>query len=102
MKQKKAPVRMCIGCHENKPKKELLRIVKVAQKLLDEGKMEDSICLDTTGKIAGRGAYICSNIDCLKAARKSRKLEREFETAIDDALYESLMKKMEGISGSSQ
>ena len=40
------------------------------------------MCVDATGKKSGRGAYICPNAECLKKARKSRALERAFETAI--------------------
>lgn len=99
MKQKKIPMRTCIGCHTSKPKKELLRIVKVSEKLLQEGKVQDPICLDPTGKLAGRGAYICYDATCLKTARKSRKLEREFETTIAEELYESLVREMEDLHG---
>ena len=60
MKVKKIPMRMCLGCSEMKPKRELIRVVKSA---------EGEISLDLTGKKNGRGAYICENIECLKAAR---------------------------------
>ena len=99
MKQKKIPMRKCIGCGSSKPKKELLRIVKVSEKMLEEGKVTEPICLDPTGKLAGRGAYICYDPACLKAARKSKRLEREFETTITDALYESLLCEMEDVDG---
>lgn len=99
MKQKKIPMRTCVGCRTSKPKKELLRIVKVSEKLLAEGKVTAPVCLDPTGKLAGRGAYICYDPACLAAARKSRRLEREFETSIDDGLYDSLMGEMEGMDG---
>ena len=51
MKNKKVPMRLCIGCGELKMKSELVRIVKT---------VEDEICLDDTGKKNGRGAYICN------------------------------------------
>ena len=38
----------------------------------------------------GRGAYICDDINCLEKAIKAKKLERVFETSIDDEIYESL------------
>ena len=98
MKQKKIPMRKCIGCGTIKPKKELLRIVRVSEKLLEE-KGTEPICLDPTGKLAGRGAYICYNPACLKAARKSKRLEREFETSIAECLYDSLLQEMEDMHG---
>ena len=73
--QKRIPLRMCTGCGEMKPKKELLRIVKTP---------ENEIALDFTGKKSGRGAYICKNVDCLKKSRKSKKLERTFSLQIPD------------------
>ncbi|NMA33056.1 MAG: YlxR family protein [Clostridiaceae bacterium] len=86
MKKKRIPLRMCIGCHEMKPKKELIRIVR---------DKEGTISVDLTGKKSGRGAYICRNIDCLRNARKSKKLERAFETAMDETVYEALEGQME-------
>ena len=70
LKPKKIPMRMCVGCHEMKPKKELTRIVRSP---------EGEVSLDPTGKKSGRGAYLCGDINCLKKARKTRALERKFE-----------------------
>ncbi len=81
MKVKKIPMRMCLGCGEMKPKRELIRIVKPA---------EGDISLDLTGKKNGRGAYICRSADCLRLARKARKLEKSFQCRIDDAVYDSM------------
>ena len=64
MKTKKIPMRMCLGCSEMKPKKELIRIVTDP---------EGNVSVDPTGKKAGRGAYICKSTDCLKKAGKSKK-----------------------------
>lgn len=79
MQQKKIPMRKCIGCNESKSKKELVRIVRSP---------EGEICIDTTGKKNGRGAYICNDAACLKKARKSKRLERTFECSIPDAVYD--------------
>ena len=57
MQTKKIPMRMCTGCGEMKPKRELVRVVKNS---------EGEISLDLTGKAQGRGAYVCRSIDCLK------------------------------------
>lgn len=81
MKQKKIPMRRCNGCNEQKPKKELIRIVKSP---------EGEISLDLTGKKSGRGAYICHNIDCLRKVRKSRRIDKTFEMTIPDEVYNSL------------
>ena len=78
---KNLPKRTCIGCSEVKLKKELIRIVK---------NKEGQISIDKTGKANGRGAYICDNIECLEKAIKTKKLERTFETQIDDNIYNEL------------
>ena len=78
---KKIPLRRCIGCFESKPKNELYRIVKTP---------EGEILLYKTGKKNGRGAYICSNKDCLEKAIKAKRLEKEFETKISDEIYDEL------------
>ena len=66
MKTKKIPMRMCLGCGEMKPKRELIRVVK---------SKEGDISLDLTGKKSGRGAYICKSVECFEKARKARKFE---------------------------
>lgn len=78
---KKIPQRTCLGCKEIKPKKELIRIVKQS-----DGK----IFIDKTGKANGRGAYICNNVECLDKAIKSKRLDKNFETEINNEIYESL------------
>ena len=89
VKIKKIPARMCVGCHEMKPKKELVRIVKSENK---------SITIDTTGKKPGRGAYICYDINCLEKARKGSKLEKAFERTIDKEIYDNLREELEKIN----
>ncbi|MEG0730600.1 hypothetical protein SAMN02745196_00339 [Clostridium collagenovorans DSM 3089] len=81
MKQKKIPQRMCIGCMEMKPKKELIRVVKNS---------EDEICVDLTGKKPGRGAYICKCNECLEKAIKSNRLAKNLSHKIDEEIYERL------------
>ena len=85
MQPKKIPLRMGTGCGEHKPKKELLRVVKSP---------EGAISLDHTGKKPGRGAYICGSPDCLKKARKARRLERAFSCAIPPEVYDGLEKEL--------
>ncbi|TYQ13040.1 UNVERIFIED_CONTAM: hypothetical protein Cloal_4089 [Acetivibrio alkalicellulosi] len=86
MKMKKIPMRMCIGCQEMKPKKELIRIVK---------NKENEISIDFMGKKPGRGAYVCKITDCFEKARRAKRLERAFETSIDDEIYEALKRELE-------
>lgn len=82
---KKIPLRKCTGCDEMKPKKELIRIVKSP---------EGEISLDRTGRSPGRGAYICPDAECLKKARKARRLEKAFSSPIPEEVYDSLEKEL--------
>ncbi len=90
MKQKKVPLRMCLGCQEMKPKRELIRIVK---------NKENEISVDASGKKQGRGAYICKSPECFEKARKGKRLEKAFETKIDEDIYEMLKQQLEGMNG---
>lgn len=82
---KRTPLRMCTGCGEMKAKKELVRVVR---------SKEGEISLDLTGKKSGRGAYVCHSLDCLKKARKSRRIERSFQCQIPDEVYDSMEREM--------
>lgn len=81
MKTKKVPMRMCLGCGEMKPKRELIRVVK---------SKEGDISLDLTGRKSGRGAYICRDIECFQKARKARKFEKTFSCRISEEIYDSM------------
>lgn len=85
MKTKKVPERMCTGCMEMKPKKDLIRIVR---------SKEGEISLDLVGKKPGRGAYICKNIECLEKAVKTKRLEKNLEVKIDEEIYSKLREEI--------
>lgn len=85
MKTKKIPMRMCLGCGEMRPKRELIRVVK---------SKEGDISLDLTGKKSGRGAYICKSVECFEKARKARKFERSFSCMISEDIYNSMEGKL--------
>ena len=78
---KKVPLRTCMGCNAKKTKKELIRIVK---------DKDGKIMVDKTGKLSGRGAYICEDVTCFDKVIKSKRLERTLESSIDKEVYESL------------
>lgn len=80
-KEKKIPMRMCVGCGQMLPKRQLIRIVKAP---------EGTVSLDFTGKKSGRGAYICKSAECLEKARKSRRLEKSFSCKIDTSIYDAM------------
>ena len=84
------PQRQCVGCREMKDKKGLLRVVRSP---------EGAVSLDFGGKKPGRGAYVCHNGECRKKARKSRALERAFETAIPPEVYDAMETELGGADG---
>ncbi len=86
MQQKKIPMRQCLGCREQKAKKDLIRVVRSP---------EGAISLDFRGKASGRGAYVCPQADCLKKAIRARAIERALDCAIPAEVYEQLEKQME-------
>lgn len=88
MAVKKIPMRMCTGCREMKPKKELVRVVKTS---------EGEIRLDTTGKLNGRGAYICKDKECLNKARKMSAFSRAFEMSVPNEIYNQLETELDNI-----
>ncbi len=85
MREKKIPMRKCTGCGEMKPKIELIRVVKSP---------EGEISLDLTGKKSGRGAYVCRSKECFDKARKSKRFEKAFETAIPDSVYDDMAQQL--------
>lgn len=94
---KKVPLRKCSGCGEMKPKRELIRVVRSPEKRDENGTLLSGgeISLDLTGKAAGRGAYLCKNPDCLKAARKARRFERSFGCRIPDEVFERMSAELD-------
>lgn len=85
MKTKKIPSRICVGCKQAKEKQSMIRVVK---------NTEQGISLDETGRMNGRGAYICKNIACLELALKSKGLERSLKTVIPSEVIGSLREEM--------
>ncbi|MBN2851588.1 MAG: YlxR family protein [Clostridia bacterium] len=81
MKSKKVPLRMCVACREKMPKKQLIRIVKTK---------ENGILVDVTGKVSGKGAYICKETECLEKVQKTKFLSKFFEQEVPDKVYKDL------------
>lgn len=84
---KKIPQRTCIGCNVKKNKNELMRIVK---------NKNGEIKIDKTGKLDGRGTYICKSEECLSKAIKNKRMAKTFETEIENSIYENIKKEIIG------
>lgn len=83
---RKVPLRKCTGCGEMKEKRELVRVVR---------SKEGEVSLDLVGKKPGRGAYICKNAECLKLAKKAKRIERALDCQISPELYDIMEKEIE-------
>ncbi len=88
MKPKKIPMRMCVGCREMKPKKELIRVVRAP---------DGSVSMDPVGKKPGRGAYVCRNAACLQRAIKQRQLERQLEVQLTEEVAAQLRQELDSL-----
>lgn len=86
MAVRKIPLRKCTGCNTMKEKRELVRVVR---------SKDGEVSLDLVGKKPGRGAYICKDINCLKLARKAKRIERALDCEISPELYDMMEKEIE-------
>ena len=86
MAEKKVPLRRCVGCNEQKSKKEFVRVIRTP---------EGEILLDESGKANGRGVYLCPKKSCLQMAKKAKRLERNLKVAIPDEIWTRLEEKLE-------
>ena len=78
--------RTCVACRTEAPKRALVRVVRTP---------DGSAVVDVTGKLPGRGAYICLNVECLHKARKTGALSRALKTTLTDACWEELERCIE-------
>ena len=85
---KKIPSRQCVGCRESRTKRELIRVIRTP---------EGQVALDETGRMNGRGAYLCRRVECLQKARRSRGLERSLKVTIPDEIYDRLEEELRDI-----
>ena len=84
--EKKVPIRTCIACKTAKPKKELIRVVK----------FNDQIKLDLTGKLNGRGAYVCNDENCIQKLKKQKLLNRALSLQVEESVYDKILEDFLG------
>ena len=85
MENKKVPLRQCIVCRESKPKKELIRIVRT---------VDNNFVVDKTGRVNGRGSYICNSDECFKKLFKQKFLNKTFKLNIPQEVYDNLKEQL--------
>ena len=83
---KKVPMRTCIACRSEKPKKELIRVVRSGEE----------INLDLTGRANGRGAYVCNDKNCIEKLKKGRLLNKTFSCPVPDETYDRIVEEFLG------
>ena len=86
--EKSSPQRTCIGCRQVRDKRELIRVVRTP---------EGNFCLDRSGKMNGRGAYLCPKKECIELALKKGSLAKSFRTAVPAAIKEILTEEWKKI-----
>lgn len=79
--EKKVPIRTCIVCKKALAKKELNRIVKSGEEIF----------FDKTGRANGRGAYVCSDPECMKKLKKQKVLNRVFSCQVEPEVYDKIV-----------
>ncbi len=84
--KKKTPLRMCLACRQMLPKRELTRVVR---------DQSGNVSVDTGGKAAGRGAYLCFKPECLEKLFKQRLLNRNYSCEIPAEVYQDLRSQIE-------
>lgn len=82
---KKVPLRKCIGCSEMKPKKDLIRVIRTPESVIE---------IDFTGRKNGRGAYLCRNENCLNRAIKTKQLNRSLQAEITEDILIRIKKEL--------
>ena len=73
-RRKHVPLRTCIACYRQRPKRELIRVVHTPEGTID---------IDPRGKRPGRGAYLCSDSHCWEVALEQGKLARALRCQVD-------------------
>lgn len=79
--KRKVPMRKCVVTNSLHPKKELVRIVRQS---------DQTVAIDPSGKLNGRGAYIALDPSLVAIAKEKRIFERQLEVTIPDQFYEEL------------
>ena len=86
MRTRKPPMRLCLGCGQQRQKRELVRVVRTPA---------GEVRVDPTGKLSGRGAYICPDPECLRLAIKNQRLSRALEAELPPDIVATLAARLE-------
>lgn len=90
VKKRRVPMRLCVGCQQARPKREMIRVVRTP---------DGEVGVDPTGKRSGRGAYVCPDPDCLEKAVRGKRLEKALECQVSPAIIETLREGLKAGDG---
>jgi len=86
IKPRPAPIRTCVACRQTDEKRDLFRVVRLP---------DGTTVHDTKGKLSGRGAYVCAEIECITNAKKRRQLERSLKViSIPEEVFQVLLDRV--------
>lgn len=80
-RRKHVPLRRCIACGEQRPKRDMMRVVRTPAGHID---------IDAAPKAAGRGAYVCRTEECLSKASDGKAIRRALEVPLPESAAELL------------
>ena len=83
--EKRVPLRQCLGCRQMKSKRDLVRIIRTK---------DGQVLFDSTGKLSGRGAYVCNSVSCFEKANKSGAFSKALGAAIPDDVLNLVRNQM--------
>ena len=75
------PTRTCVACRTERQKRDLVRVVRSP---------DGTVMLDLSGRLPGRGAYLCADGSCWKAAVRKRSIERALDVTLPPELVARL------------
>lgn len=90
---RKIPARTCVACHKMRPKRELVRVVRTPA---------GEVKVDVTGKVSGRGAYVCPDPNCVEVGLREGRIQHALEVVISDAVAAELKRVAEASARSQQ
>jgi predicted RNA-binding protein YlxR (DUF448 family) len=96
MRPRHVPMRTCIGCQQEQPKRQLVRVVRSP---------DGGVAVDPTGKAGGRGAYLCRQPECWTAALRRGALTKALRTTLTDedrSALETFRASLTGVATSAE
>lgn len=84
-KVRKIPQRQCVACGQMRGKRDLVRVVRTPA---------GEVRIDPTGKLSGRGAYVCPEAACVDRALREGRLAGALERAISEDVARGLQEAL--------